>query len=136
MNALRTSSLLLMATLSFPAFAEEPRKINFTTVILNQDEKPMRECADDPAPKKDEECKLWQSVTIGMVVMRALAMPEQGLAADVSLKRGQLALRVYKAEDAVLTAEEVTTIKTQMAKMYSPLVIARAFPILDPATAK
>lgn len=118
------------------ALAEEPRKINFTTVMLNQDDKPMLECVDDPPPKKDEACKVQQPVTLGMVVMRALVMPEQGLAPDVSLKRGQLALHVYKSEDAILTAEEITTIKTQMAKIYSPLVIARAFPILDPATAK
>lgn len=133
---MRVVLALLVSVLSIPALAEEPRKINFTTVMLNQDDKVMTECADDPAPKKDAECKVMQNVTLGMVVMRALVVPEQGLAPDISLKRGQLALRVYKSEDAVLTAEEITSIKTQMAKVFSPLVIARAFPILDPATPK
>lgn len=126
----------LFSAVGGTCLADEPRKINFTAVITNQDDKAMRECADDPAPKKDEECKVWQNVTLGMIVLRALSMPEQGLAPDVSLKRGQLALRVYKSEDAVLTAEEIASIKTQLAKMFSPLLIARAFPMLDPATAK
>lgn len=132
-SALVAASVFLICEIV--AHAEPPRQINFTVPILNQDNKPMRECADDPAPKKDEECKTWQAVTLGMLALRALAVPEQGLAAEASLKRGHLAMRVYKAESLVLTADEIALIKTQIAKAYSPLIVAITFPMLDPATA-
>lgn len=125
---------LLIALIS-PALAEAPRQINFTLVLAGPDNKVMKECADDPAPKKDEECKSWQPVTLGMIVLRAMSAPEQGLAPDVSLKRGQLGLRAYKAESLVLTSDEITIIKNQIAKTFSPLIVAITFPMLDPATA-
>lgn len=131
---MRLATALLLA-FTIPALADAPRQINFTQVLMNPDGKAMRECADDPAPRKDEECKTWHSVTLGMIVLRALSQPEQGLASDISLKRGQLGLRAYKAESLVLTADEITIIKNQIAKLYSPLIVAITFPMLDPATA-
>lgn len=126
-------TLAMASVLASPALAE---KINFGTVLTDQDNNPMLECADNPAPKTDAECKQRQPVTLGMITLRALAQPEQGLAADESLKRGQLGLRAYKAESIELTAEDLSVIKRQIAKIYNPLIVARTFPILDPATAK
>ena len=133
---MKTLAVVIALSLTVPVLAEEPHKINFTSVLTDQDDQAMTECADNPAPKTDAECKVRHPVTLGMVVLRALVMPEQGLAPEESLKRGQLALSVYKAEAAVLTAEDTALIKKQMAKVYSPLITARAIPILDPATAK
>jgi hypothetical protein len=128
-------AIIAACMISFSAIAADaPRKIDFTTVLMDQDNEPMQECLDpQSAQASDQACKSKRPVTLGALAMRALAAPEQGLAAEESLKRGQLALMVYRSPGAELTAEEVSTIKKQMAKFYSPLVVARAFPILDPA---
>lgn len=129
---MRFVAAILAACLATSAFAEEARKIDFTTVLLDQDGKPMLECAD----VGDRECKEKKPLTLGAASMRALAAPEQGLDPSASLKRGQLALSVYKSTGSVLTAEDITLIKTQISKIYTPLVSARAFPLLDPASGK
>jgi hypothetical protein len=59
---------------------------------------------------------------------------EPVLADDEALKSGQLGLRVYKAESAQFTAAEIALIKKRVAAIYGPLVVARSFPLLDPAT--
>ena len=43
---------------------------------------------------------------------------------------------VYKSAAAELTVDEIKLIKDQVAKTWGPLIVARAFPLLDPATAK
>lgn len=124
------SAALLFA---LPAFAaDEPRKIDFTVNMVDQDGEVLMECAENPPPAKAEECKAKRPVTLGMVAMRAVAAQEQGLAPEESLKRGQLALSIYKSPAAQLTAEEVALIKKQVAKFYAPLLVVRAFAILDP----
>lgn len=126
------AGMLLAASV---AHAADVRAIDFTAVLLDQDNEPMSECADaQPDPK--QPCKMFRYLTLGTIAMRALAMPEQNLPAEESLKRGQLALRVYRASDAVLETGEIETIKRCIAKAWGPLVVARAFAILDPATIK
>lgn len=68
--------------------------------------------------------------------MRALSAPEQGLAPEESLKRGQLAFNVYTSKAAQLTVDELAMIKRLIAKAYGPIIVARAFPLLDPASTK
>src|SRR5262245_23181367 len=109
---MKLASVFLVLTTAY-ALGAEPNKVDFTAVLMDQDNKPMMECADNPAPRSDAECKIRHSVTLGMIALRALSMPEQGLAPEKSLERGQLALRVYKSEDVVLKAEEITLIKAQ-----------------------
>lgn len=111
--------------------ADESRKIDFTTVLMDANGEAMFECT----PPDDKSCTAKTSVTLGIVAMRALAAYEAGLSADESLKRGQLALSVYKASAAALTVEEIGTIKKVIAKSWSPVVVARTFVLLDPAVA-
>lgn len=130
---------VLCATLFFvsvisPAFSEAARRIDFTTALYDADGKVITECIDDPAPKEFQDCKSRRPVTLGTVTMRALTAPEQNLLADESLRRGQLALVVYKSTGAALTTDEITLIKKQIAKFYAPMIVVRAFPILDPAS--
>jgi hypothetical protein len=124
---------VLLAASSAAFGADEPRKIDFQTVLVDQDGKGMTECADDPAPKGEEVCKVRRPVTLGMLALRALSAPEQNLAQDESLKRGQLALSIYKSASAQLTVEEIALIKKQIAKFFGPVVVARSFSLLDPA---
>lgn len=117
---------------SVHAIAAEPRTIDFTVVLKDQDESPFDECADF----SDRECKIKRPLTLGSAALRSLSLPEQGMDQAESLKRGKLALSVYKSQASQLTAEEISLIKKQMPKAYTPLVVVRAFAILDPADSK
>lgn len=116
------------------AAAETSRKIDFSVAIIDQDGEPMLECTEPATlPAVDPACKTRRAITLGVVAMRAVMTPEPNLAPEESLKRGQLALSIYKSTGAELTAEEIALIKRQLAKSYGPLVVARTFPLLDPA---
>lgn len=106
----------------------DPRTIDFTQVILDADGQPFTECVEGP---QRPDC-VKRDVTLGLVVMRSLSMPEQNLKPEDGLLRGKLALRLYKAKDEHVTAEELTLIKAQIAKAWGPLIVARTFALLDP----
>lgn len=133
---MRISILTLGVLLSFPALADEAKKLDFTVPLLDQDSHPILECADYPTPKLDSDCKERKNITLGAIALRALSTPEQGMASEESLKRGRLGLMVYKANSIGLTAEDITRIKNAIAKTYSPLIVAITFPLLDPAEVK
>lgn len=120
--------LLLLLLLTTSAWAD-PRSIDFTVPILDADGQPFTECPDGP-PTPD--CKNKRDITLGFVVLRALSVPEQNLKPEDGLLRGKLALRLYKAKDEHLTAEELVLIKAQVAKAWGPLIVARTFALLDP----
>lgn len=63
---------------------------------------------------------------------------EQKLEAMKKAKRGWLAMKIWDHKDPLieLTAEEVTLCKDLIGKRYSPLVVAQAWSILDPASEK
>lgn len=126
---------ILLSLLAMPALAadDSARKIDFTQVLADQDSEVFLECADNPLPRDDRDCKSRRPITLGMVTLRALSMPEQNLGADESLKRGALGLQLYRAKAATLTVEEISLVKKQISKMYGPLLVAITFPLLDPA---
>lgn len=127
------AALILASALVAPAIAEDARKIDFTAVLVDQDNEALKECAD-PDLKLDQPCKTFRPITLGMVAFRALVTPEAGISQDESFKRGQLGFALYKSTGQQLTAEETALLKRQIARSFGPLVVARAFPILDPAT--
>lgn len=129
----RFTVALLLASTSFAFAADEPRKIDFTLALTDQDGEAMTECADNPPAKSEEACKARRLVTLGTVSMRALAFPEQNLSPEESLKRGQLAISIYKSTAAQLTVEETALIKKQISKFFGPIVVLRTFSLLDPA---
>lgn len=117
--------------------ADEPRKIDFTTVLLDQDDKPIVaiECANATT---DAECKDKKQTifTLGLVALRSLNLAEANLQPGESQRRGYLAVSIYKSAGAQLSSDEITLIKNQIAKMYAPIVVMRAFEILDPIPKK
>lgn len=111
--------------------ADAPRKIDFTTVLLDQDDKPMTECVKaDPTDRT--KCAEEKPLTLGSVAMQALNVPEQNLSYTDAVKRGQLSIMVYHSPGASLTSEEVSLIKAQLPKRFGPLVVTRAGELLDP----
>ncbi len=131
------AAMILAATI-ISAHAADTRKIDFSQVILDQDDKPIvvLECVDptDLVAMADgrKDCRNTRPVTytLGIIAQRALNLPEQGLDATTAQTRGQLALGVYKSTGAQLISEDVSLIKKQIAKMYAPIIVARAAELL------
>ena len=62
---------------------------------------------------------------------------EQNLSGQEKLKRYILATKIEKATKTLdLTTDEVTLLKTLIAKAYGPLVVGEAWAVLDPASVK
>lgn len=128
------AALLLCLTTPVVA-ADGSRKIDFTQPLLDQDSRPMTECVKLNAVDRSK-CDDEKVVTLGYAVFHALNVPEQNVSYTEATKRGQLALNVYRAADVGLSSEEISLIKTQLPKRWSPLVVARAVEILDPIASK
>lgn len=127
--------ILAALLLSVPAFAAEaPRTIDMTTVITDLHGKPLpdgsKATADDP------KCEKCAPLTLGTVVASALLAErkdEPNLSTVDKAKRGVLAMRIVDDKAAVLTAPQVSEIE-RLLNAWSLLVVARALPLIDPAT--
>lgn len=119
--------------------AEEPRKIDFTQVIGDLDGKPYTEClkVDDVDKGK---CVDEVKVTLGLLISRALIsrfQDEKDISLEEQSTRGYLAMKLYKAKDAVLSADQVVLLKKLAGKMGWPTIVSyRVCVTLDPACAK
>jgi len=56
--------------------------------------------------------------------------------APLSVTHWALALRLHKASETELTAQDIALLKNLIAKVYDPLVVGQAWAILDPASVK
>ena len=106
--------------------------VDFSTPILSLDGK---EVDDVLAMQANGGVK--KTLTLGGVVCHALntSFPEdEKLSGQVKYARGKLAFEVHSAKEPIdLKAEDIKTIKELIPKLYGPLVVYRAFPLLDPA---
>lgn len=93
-------------------------KINLTTVITDIKGAAIKNGDDD--------------FLLSDVCINALLTPDQSEEADEKVKRYKLALRCSNGADPDFSAEEIVLIKKLIAKNYPPLVVGRAFEILDP----
>jgi len=94
-------------------------KVNFKEPILGLD--------GNPIPDNNTGGDL----TLGMVCSRSLIASDVE-DADEKMKRGSLAIKIYDSEEPMaLKVEEVSLLKEVVSKMWSPLIVARAFPLLD-----
>lgn len=103
--------------------------IDFTTVLKDQDEKPLQ---DTMAMQANGEIVI--ALTLGRAASHSLNMQhqdEQNLSGEDKFKRGKLAFEIRDNVSAVLKAEEISLIKRQIAKLYTPIVVYRAWPLLD-----
>lgn len=121
-------AIVVFFLISTMCFAQvQARHIDFTKELHGLDEKPILS-SDGKTP-----------FTLGEVCVNALELssPEDKNITGVDkLKMYELAKKIYKNKDAVLTAEEVTLIKDRVAKYYATIVVGPAFEILDPASVK
>lgn len=86
------------------------------------------------APRADGEKPA--PATLKMAAVNALIQPfpDEKLDGAKKLDRGILAERIHLAKEPLdLTSEEVTLVKSVIGKMYPPLIVLRAWRLLDPA---
>lgn len=118
-KTLIAAAMLGLALTATPAAAFE---INFQTVLRDADGQPL----------KDDTGK---ETTLGRVAMISLGARYQEDAAapmDEIYKRGALGIKVYEAKTPVdLNSEDIAMIKKYVAKLQSPLIVAKAFPLLE-----
>jgi hypothetical protein len=111
------------------ASAANAAEIDFSTVIRDLDGAPVKMCADEtPA------CKA--GATIGMIAAGALLAPDDPHSPQAPAEKVRcftLALSVHKGGRIDVSAEDVVLIKGRIAAAYGPLIVGRAFEILDPA---
>lgn len=101
--------------------------IDFSQVLTDQSGKPITTPAPDGQPAAP--------FTLGVAATQALfgSYPdEQNLSGKTKFERGTLAMKLAKGGRVVLSPEDVTMIKDLIGKAYSPLVVMRAWSMLDP----
>lgn len=97
-------------------------KLDPTTAICDLDGTPI---VEDGKP-----------VDIGIIARRALlnlAPDEGGMAGAEKEKRFRLAMKLFDQSPVELSAEEVVCVKDAIGKAFMPLIVGRAFQILDPS---
>lgn len=96
-------------------------KIDFNQFILNLKDEPIKDGGED--------------LTLGTVCTAALLNADfRESDAKEKFSRGSLALKISDTEGPInLKAEEITLLKELVGKVWNPLIIARAFPMLDSA---
>ena len=105
-------------------------KRNFNTTLKTLDGKPIKEQYVDADGKTAD-----RDVTLSTVAVNALLAgyeDERNLAGDDKVKRFKLAQLINDADGEVeVTAEQVSLLKTLIAKGYTPLVVGQAYEILE-----
>lgn len=99
---------------------------NFEEVLNDLDGAPI----PDPFAMQGSRVDL----TLGRACRHALCwnfQDEQNLSGEEKFRRGKLALEISEGT-ATIKAEEVVLLKKCIAKLFSPLVVLRAFNLLDP----
>jgi hypothetical protein len=111
------------------------RAADFSAKILDLYGQPMVDDAKCPLDQAGNR-KCDDPATLGIVAMRALLAPYQGeenLSGEDKFKRFALAMKIKGGGEVPLSAEDTALLKKLIGKLYTPLVVGRAFPLLDPA---
>lgn len=102
--------------------------INFTQVIKDQDDQPLQDYITMQTNGNKEI-----TLTLGRAVSHSLMTQDQNeqISAEDKFNRGMLAFKIRDCADCEVKAEDIVLMKKQLGKLYSPIVIYRAFPMLD-----
>lgn len=120
-----TLALAPLCAESKPAIASGATPINFATTLKGIDGKELK----DPAGK---------ALTLADAAVTALTTitdDDRNATGEMKFRRAELAARVLAGTKS-LTVEELAQIKTLIGKVYGPVVIGAAWPLLDPSLKK
>lgn len=129
------AAAVITMSLSSAAMADDSRRIDFTATIKGLDGAPFQACVNpDPVRKI---CGATPDLTLGVLAVSALGMPEHGLPLDEQVHRGLLAEKVRNSKAEALTSDEITLIKNQIGKLdLNTIEVTAAVRLLDPASVK
>jgi hypothetical protein len=76
-------------------------------------------------------------ITLGQIAARAVfaVKPDDKIDDMTKFRRGMLGTKLYQGGEIPLSAEEVAMVKAAIAAAFPPLIVYRAWLLLDPATA-
>jgi len=122
--------LLAFVLLAVPANAAD-----FSAKILDLNGKSFVDDVKCPADQTGKRpCD--DETTLAVIAMRALLAPyqdEQNLSGEDKFKRFALAMKIKDGGEVPVSAEDIALLKKLIGKLYTPLVVGRAFPLLDPS---
>lgn len=119
-----SAALLLLPCSSLMA-QQAPRRIDFTQVLHGVDGKPLQTPEIKPVP-----------MTLGYVCVSALEaqLPDdRGMPGVEKFNLDLLAREIYGKKSAVLSVEEIAKIKDRVGKVWGPMIVGAAWPLLDPS---
>jgi len=119
-------ALLLLAGSMLTYAQDKPRHINFTEALTGLDGKPIVQ----GDPKKAEPSTLGD---IAVASLENSLEEDRQMSGDAKFKLDTLARKIYKMKDAILTVEDISTIKQRIGKAYPPVIVGAAWRLLDPA---
>ena len=140
MKRIAVAAFLLL--IAVPALAQRvpaptPATVDMTTVLLSDEGAPIKDAYERKTAEAqaDPDCDKCPPLTLGHAAAHALFTSfrdEDTLSPEQRWARGALAERIKNEKAAELSSEEVSVIKRLIGKLYGPLIIMRAFPLLDP----
>lgn len=130
---LRIVVLLFAIIVGHHARGEEvkSRAIDFSTVIKGADG-PFKECR-----KMDDvgKCLELAELTLRSMCVTAAALPDKNATLADQASHGRLAMRLLDAKEMDLSAEDISFLKAQIAKLgYNTMAVYQAIRLLDPTT--
>lgn len=105
---------------------------DFSTVITDLDGEPIPDSLDG---KPDDAHR---NLTLGFACRHALCCnfpDERDVAGEEKFRRAKLAFDIAEGGAGTLRAEDITLIKKLIGKLYGPIIVYRAYALLDPAEA-
>lgn len=135
---------LLFVLLIIANVHAEGRAVDFTAAITNQDQQPLKECVRAKEPPNQQECEVFQEITLGMLTLRALTVQypnDPPATGEDQIRRALLAEAIYKNASVTLDGKDMTMICDAIAKFVaktgqSMLITLRAWQMVDPARVK
>ena len=120
--------VLFVICLSSMALAASAAEVDFSRHILDLDGKDIPMSAAKDAPPLD------LATVAGMALLAEPPADPRAPAPDTGdkLRRFDLALRTHGGHVVSLSAEDIALLKAAVSKSYGPLVVGRAFELLDP----
>lgn len=120
----------LLASASVSVFAAEPRKVDFTTVVVI-DGKPMVDDFKCPEKAGKRDCET--PFTVGELAYLSLERPVQNQSWTDAIKHDDLARAVRNAKDFTLLEDQKISIEAAMGPLWAPSVLGFVKSVIDPS---
>lgn len=105
--------------------------INFTEVLTDMEGKPLTESSKLPGSNGAVV-----DVTLRKICQNALLSNDPKMSGEEKIKRYILAQRIQQQDLMELSADDISLIKKEIAIYFSPLIVGKAYELLDPVSMK